>query len=75
MHLKEYLDQAKISMAEFARRSGIARSIVGHIVLGTRLPSLLIAVRIEQATKGKVRPKDLVNFYNTQEHSLKRKKR
>lgn len=52
--LKAWLEAAKVSQAEMARRCGYDRSNFHRIVNGTASPSLTLAARIEQVTGGAI---------------------
>lgn len=61
MRLAQYLDDNGISDAEFARRVGVSHSLVHAWRYRKKLPSLPMARRIRQATKGEVRESDWVD--------------
>ncbi len=58
MELQTYLDERGLSQREFAKIAGVSYVTISRICRGFE-PSLAIAVKIEKATKGKVKPKDL----------------
>jgi predicted transcriptional regulator len=58
MELKEYLDECGMPMSELARRAGITHTTVYSIVKGRDI-RLSVALQIEDATKGKVTPREL----------------
>lgn len=61
MQLKEYLDTSRISKARFARRIGVSRSYISHLLSGgIKHPSMDVAKRIVDATAGKVNFEDLL---------------
>ncbi len=54
MDLDEYLFRKKISQTDFANELGISRNHLGEILRGRRSPSVKLAKKIEELTKGKV---------------------
>jgi len=58
MTLSEYLDQNKKNASDFAALLGCETSTITRILRGERTPSLGMALRIEEKTKGLVTPKD-----------------
>lgn len=54
MDLDEYLFRKKISQIEFANELGISRNHLGEILRGRRSPSVKLAKKIEELTKGEV---------------------
>ena len=58
MKLAKYLDDTKISDAEFARRLGVAHSLVHGWRYGKKTPSLAMAKRIRAETMDSVREED-----------------
>ncbi len=60
MKLSNYLKEENESGAAFARRVSSNRSTISLLCAGKRLPSLGLALRIAEQTKGKVGPKDWV---------------
>lgn len=61
MKLGKYLDELSINKAAFARKIGISTQFLHAIINGEKMPSLPVAIEIENATKGKVKPKDLIS--------------
>ena len=61
MKLAEYLRKNNITHGEFACMVGVQRPHITHILNGRKNPSIELAVRIEDATNGKVTLKDLMN--------------
>lgn len=58
MQLAEYLHDAKISIAAFARQIGEAQATVSRYVNGKRIPQPAKMTKIMQATNGRVTPND-----------------
>lgn len=54
MDLDEYLFRKKISQTDFASELEISRNHLGEILRGRRSPSVKLAKKIEQSTKGEV---------------------
>ena len=48
--LAEYLAGARLSQAEFARKSGIRREVLWHYVVGDRRPKVKYATAIAKAS-------------------------
>lgn len=62
MQLKEFLDTSRVSKARFARKIGVSRSYITHLLGGgIKSPSMKVAKKIVEATEGKVQYVDLVN--------------
>jgi transcriptional regulator with XRE-family HTH domain len=61
MELKEYLESRCMSYLEFSKLIGVTPGAVGHYCLKRRMPHLLIAMKIKEATKGKVDFLDLIS--------------
>ncbi|WP_419797909.1 MAG: helix-turn-helix domain-containing protein [Terasakiella sp.] len=62
MQLKAYLKKKKITMLAFASRIDVNVSTVSRICRGVVVPSRSTMQRIYDATDGKVKPTDLVQF-------------
>lgn len=60
MKLSTYLSDNKIKAAEFARCVGASRSAVIRWKNGERFPNRKALVKIQSATKGKVKPDDFL---------------
>lgn len=62
MKLKDFLKKEGLTYAKFAEMLGdeIQGQSLKNIACGNRRPSLKLALKIEQVTKGKVAPKDLL---------------
>lgn len=54
MDLDEYLFRKKISQTDFALKLGVSRNHLGEIIRGRRTPSVKLAKKIEELTKGEV---------------------
>lgn len=63
MKLKEYLREQKIRYRVFAENLGITEQSLKNIVAGTRRPGLLLALKIEKLTDGKITPAQLADDY------------
>jgi transcriptional regulator with XRE-family HTH domain len=53
-----YLSQTKLTYAEFGALIGRSRSEICRFALGKRSPTVEIALRIQKATDGLVKPED-----------------
>lgn len=60
MNLKEYLFRNDIMQKDFSTALGISYKTLWSIINGVRMPSLDIAVKIEEITHGVVKCKDLI---------------
>lgn len=60
MRLEEFIESTGISFSEFARRIGVHANTLRRIVQG-KPPTLLVAVKIQDYTKGAVTCVDLNN--------------
>lgn len=60
MDLKDYLESRCLSRKEFADLVGINVASVTNYILGHRRPILEIALKIQEATQGKVSAADLL---------------
>lgn len=58
--LRAYLADARTTQAQLAGIVGVSKGYMSQLVSGPKTPSLEIAVKIEAATDGKVRPRDWV---------------
>jgi len=55
MHkLEYYLKEKNLTKTEFAERVGIHLSYITHLVKGRRVPSLSVALKIQDLTDGEV---------------------
>tara|TARA_R100000808_G_scaffold24940_1_gene59672 strand:- start:3896 stop:4090 length:195 start_codon:yes stop_codon:yes gene_type:complete len=59
MDLAAYLDDEKITAAEFSRRLGVSHVAVHHWVTGARRPNARHTLAIEELTEGRVTARDL----------------
>ncbi len=64
MDLKEYLDVHRITYKEFSERLGINRQSLQNVVYGNKKPSLDLAIKIEELTKGQITPRELLKNFN-----------
>lgn len=62
MHLREYLDQERMTYREFAEKIGIHIQSAKNIAYGSRKPGLKLALQIEEFTGGKVTPRELMEY-------------
>lgn len=58
--LRHFLRTSRITQADFARRLGISPAYISELVAGLKVPGLDLAVAIEDASGGLVRPRDMV---------------
>lgn len=62
MKLRDWLQKEELTVAEFARRSGIGlRQVVHRYVHGTQFPTPENLLRIREATGGEVTADDFVD--------------
>lgn len=59
--LKEYRAKARLTLAELADRVGVKKAALSKIENRTRLPSMGLAARIQEATNGAVTPNDFLS--------------
>lgn len=59
MKLKTYMDKNNLSYRKFAQQLGIDHTSLFKYATGERTPRLNVALKIEKATKGKVKCSDL----------------
>lgn len=60
MILREFTQQEKITLKDFCEQYGFPYGWLRIINCGKGTPSLELAVQIEEATGGKVRPRDFI---------------
>lgn len=60
MKLKEFLQTSGLKSKFVAQELGITEQHMTNIVTGRKEPSLVLACKIEEYTKGKVKPKDFL---------------
>ena len=58
--LRAYLADTRTTQAQLAGAVGVSKGYMSELVSGPKTPSLEIAIKIEDATGGKVRPRDWV---------------
>lgn len=56
--LIQYLKRSRLTQEAFAASLGVSQATISRIILQQAKPSLALAVRIEAATGGAVRPSD-----------------
>jgi hypothetical protein len=63
MQLNTYLAKHKISLGGLARKAGISKTTLHNIATGQLIhgPRVDVALRIQAATGGRVKPADLVS--------------
>jgi DNA-binding XRE family transcriptional regulator len=50
--------EQKLSQGEFAEKLGVTRWMVNSIETGRRIPSMNLAIKVQQVTSGAVTPND-----------------
>jgi len=60
MTLRQYIEKRKITMKAFCEKHEFSYSYFRVLSCGARTPSLDLAIKIERATKGKVKPQDFI---------------
>ena len=60
MNLQKYIEAKKIKQIDFAELIGISAAFVNQMCKGTRRPSANIALKIQEATNGKVSVMELL---------------
>lgn len=75
MKLKEYLSKHSIRYRPFAKDLGIAEQTLRSIMAGIRRPGLVLALKIEELTKGEITPQQLVaqDFQKVSEEKARKK--
>lgn len=71
MKLKKYLTSQKMTIGQFALKSGISRITI-HKYLNGSLPTLINAIRVEDATQGVVTVRDLVKRSEIKKRRIKK---
>ena len=61
MKLGDFFRESKWSQKEFADKVGCTEAAISQYVNGLRMPSLVVALRIQEATMGLVSCRDLAN--------------
>jgi len=61
--LSLYIIEKKIKVKDFAKQIPIGASALSAILNGRLMPSLPTAIRINELTKGKVKPIDIYNAF------------
>jgi len=62
MNLKQYCEKHNITQSELANKVGIDASYVTHIIKGRKIPSVSIALSIEETTGGEVSAIELLKL-------------
>ena len=58
MKLETYLQSKDLKPTTFAAEIGVYPSTITRVLRGERFPSLDLGMKIDRATKGKVKPQD-----------------
>lgn len=61
MKLKTFLEMSGIPQTDFAQLINVSPAMVSYMAGGKKDPGLRLAMKIQRATKGKVRPEDFLN--------------
>lgn len=75
MKLKEYLERKKLTERQLALSIGISQQHLNRLINRASNPSLPLAKKIQDVTKGKVTIEELLNTELPSRISKKRKKR
>lgn len=67
--LTEWRANRNISQKEFAEMIGVGKSTLNKIEKFVRKPSLDLAVKIQGATRGKIKPTDLIAAFDAASES------
>jgi transcriptional regulator with XRE-family HTH domain len=67
MKLKEYLKSRDMTNKEFAELIDVSSNTISNYICCKRKPTLEIAMRIREATKGKVSYDDLLKHWQARE--------
>lgn len=62
MNLRPYLEERKMSVAEFARAIDVSVAALHRYLVGDRIPRQEILERIANITNGAVQPNDFFHF-------------
>lgn len=61
MKLKEYLKEHDDTAARFARKVGVTPAVICNLINKKKDTYLSVALKIEEASGGAVKPKDLID--------------
>jgi transcriptional regulator with XRE-family HTH domain len=64
MTLKEYFEITGLKKTFFAEKIGVCRQLLSVWIHGKKMPRLETIMKIEEATGGKVKPKDWITERN-----------
>jgi DNA-binding transcriptional regulator YdaS (Cro superfamily) len=64
MDLKTYLESRNFDKVEFAALIGVSPRTIFYYLARKKCPSLKVALKIEEITKGKVRNEDLLAYWS-----------
>lgn len=70
MHLRDFLDENGLNLAEFGNLVGTTGATICRIVNG-QVPRRDLMVRIHQATNGLVTPNDLVGLHGPEQQEVR----
>ncbi len=60
MHISDYAKIPGVTIAAIARRVSVSERMIRQYIARKALPSVVVALEIQRATNGAVRPKDWV---------------
>lgn len=69
--IQQYLDKNNETQKDFAKRIGVSKNTISNYICSNRKPTLGIAMRIQEATKGEVSIQGLLKYW---EKNVRRKK-
>jgi transcriptional regulator with XRE-family HTH domain len=69
MKLREFLDSNSLSIRKFAKLSGLTKDQIANVTFGRRV-KLEVAMKINQATFGRVRFRDMITEESAQKYQL-----
>lgn len=64
MKINQYLEKKKLTRDQFSTMLGVTLRTVYNILSCSYLPNLQVAVKIEEITNGKIKPRHIVEDYN-----------
>ena len=80
MKLKEYIERFCVIPSNLAKKVGLYHQSIFRIIREGRIPSLTVAIKIEDFTEGKVTPRDIyeeclsIKEINKKQNNAKKKK-
>lgn len=72
MELRDYLSEREISQSNFAKKLGVTRARICQIVHKTTNPSIVLAYRIKEETRGEVSIEELISHNAPNRLKIKR---